>query len=74
MTCPGGDIQLPAGTTLNVMDLQTLGFGNDFAMIASTAEDIQLLVTATYKWRKLMDISLKEEKIIISAYTQTPKY
>jgi hypothetical protein len=60
--CPGIGIKLPDGTNLSVIDLQTLGFADDFALVAPTVEDLQRLVNATHEWCQLMDMSLNGAK------------
>ncbi len=60
--CPTAGIKLSDSTCLNVIRIQVLGFANDFALIAPTVEDLQILVDATHKWCEILDMRLEGAK------------
>ena len=60
--CPTVGIKLSDGTCLSVIRIQALGFADDFALIAPTVEDLQVLVDATHKWCDTMDMMLNGAK------------
>ena len=60
--CPAVGIKLSDGTCLSVIRIQALGFADDFALIAPTVEDLQVLVDATHIWCDTMDMMLNGAK------------